>query len=291
MPGPHDSAAPAGLATLGVVGVGLIGGSVALAARKRWPDCRVVGLGRSRDRLAPAVDAGVLNEATDRPEDLAGCTLVVACTPVDRIAADLAAVAPHLREDAVLTDAGSTKATVCEAASKLPRPGRFVGGHPMAGSEKTGWRNATADLFEGRTAAVTPTERCHPDATGRVAQFWSSLGSRVLLCDPEVHDRLVAAVSHMPHLAASAVVRAAGDDLSLAASGFADATRLAAGDPDLWTAIVRENAGPVAESLAALESEIRSAREAVERSDWPAVRDFLAAAADRRRRLDPGAAP
>ena len=282
MPGENEFDGPAvqpAVQRLGVVGVGLIGGSVAMAAKKRL-GCRVVGVGRSAAKLAPAVEAGVLDEAAGDAAALSGCDLVVVCTPVDRLAADVKAAARHA-PDAAITDAGSTKASIAAACAGLPT---FVGAHPMAGSEKTGWRHASADLFEGRVTALTPREGS--PVADRVEAFWRSLGSRTVRMDAAEHDRAVARVSHAPHFAAAALVAAAADT-RLAAGGFRDTTRVAAGDPALWTAIARENAGPLAEALGDLSGRLLAMKAAVEAERWDAVEAMLAKAAERRRSLDP----
>ena len=276
-----------------IVGVGLIGGPVAMAVTRRMPDTPVIGLGRSQQSLDKAVGAGVLNAGCTTPQrlvelaaDFGGAVdLVVVCTPVDRIPKDLRTVASVLK-DAVLTDAGSTKGSLARAAETLPRPSQYVPAHPMAGSEKTGWRHARADLFEGRVCVVTPTPRSSADAEARVVRFWQSLGCRVVRMDADAHDHAVARVSHLPHLTASALMNVVGAETDLAAGGLADTTRVAAGDADLWTAIVQENAVAVTDCLSALGGELEAMRSEIAAADWDAVRARLDRAAKLRQTLD-----
>lgn len=261
---------------VGVVGVGLIGGSVAMAVRRRGG--HVVGIGRSAARLEQAAAAGVLDDYGTKASALAETDLVVVCTPVDRVAADVRAAASNT--DAVLTDAGSTKATIVEACGAVPR---FVGSHPMAGSEKTGWRNASADLFEGRVCVLTPTGATDAAAADRVDAFWQSLGGRTVRMSPPDHDTAVARVSHLPHFAAAALVAAAGPHTRVAAGGFRDTTRVAAGDAALWTSIARENAGPLSDALRDLSARLDAARAAIDAGQWDAIEAMLRKAADLRR--------
>ena len=269
--------------TLGVVGVGLLGGSVALAAKRANPDVRVIGVGRSLYRLQQAAEAGVLDEPAADVDAVSAADLVVVCTPVDRVAADVTSALKHVSDDAVVTDVGSTKATIITACGDRPR---FVGSHPMAGSEKTGWRHASADLFDRRTCVVTPGPASEVSAVDRVDAFWRSLGSRTVRMDAASHDVAVARVSHLPHFAAAAVVAAAGEATELAAGGFADTTRVAAGDPALWTAIARENAGPVSAALEDLSRRLLAMKTAVDLGQWDAFEAMLDKAATLRRSLD-----
>jgi prephenate dehydrogenase len=265
---------------LTIVGVGLIGGSIGLAAKRRGVVRRVRGLGRQQTSLDRALQAGAIDEAhLDPATALAGADLVVFCTPVDQIAEQALRFAPLCPPGALLTDAGSTKATIVEGIeSKLPATGpRFVGSHPLAGSEKRGPEFADAELFQGRWTVVTPTQRTPPDAVAQVIDFWTALGSRVKTMTPADHDRALALTSHLPHLVAAALAGALPPPWhELTASGFRDTTRIAAGDPGLWSAIFAHNRAPLMDALGCFENQLRELRQAVERNDEAAVRRLLA---------------
>ncbi|MFH5804898.1 prephenate dehydrogenase, partial [Alienimonas sp. DA493] len=230
---PAEGAGEPRTGTLGVVGVGLIGGSIAAAAKARGAADRVIGFGRNADRLAAARDAGLLDEFSTEPEAAAGADLLVVCTPVGRIVADVRRFLGVLNEQTVVTDAGSVKGAICEDLRDQPQ---FVGSHPLAGSEKAGWEHADADLFAGRVTVVCGARDDAPAAA--VSRFWQALGSRVEWMTPAEHDARLARTSHLPHamaaalcLAADADVRPGRGDGRLTSTGFADTTRVAAGDP------------------------------------------------------------
>jgi prephenate dehydrogenase len=242
---------------LAVVGVGLLGGSVAKAARAGRLARQIVGVGRDAGRLAPALADGTLDEATtDLVGGVAGVDFVILAAPVGAIEAMLAPVAAAVGPDAVVTDVGSTKAAIVRAATRLgeARPFGFVGSHPMAGSEQSGYAVARADLFRGATVVVTPAEATAPRLVKEVVRFWERLeAGRVLTLDPEAHDRAVAAISHLPHLVAcalvDAVVRIDSGAFQVAARGFRDTTRIAAGDPEMWLQIFLANRTGLADGV------------------------------------------
>jgi prephenate dehydrogenase len=247
------------------VGVGLIGGSVGLAARNAGWD--VIGVDRS-EILEEAVTSG----AVDRPSTLKearGADLVVLAAPISKVTGLVAELSPT---NALVTDVASTKTAVVREAERQGL--RFVGGHPMAGSQLSGVENARADLFKGARYFLTPTGETNPDAYREVAGFVRSLGAVPTAVDPEKHDLLMAALSHLPHLMAAALLKVASDispeALSFAGPSFRDLTRVGASNPSLWSDILAENAPALGEALGAfagamaqLGSEI-SNREAME---------------------------
>jgi prephenate dehydrogenase len=253
---------------LAVVGVGLLGGSVAQAARAGGLAREIVGIGRDAARLEPALRDGTLDRATTAVADgVAGADLVVLAAPVATNERLLAEVWPAAASDAIVTDVGSTKAAIVRAAARLARerPLAFVGSHPMAGSERAGYAVARADLFRGASVIVTPTEATAPAVVKTVTGFWEAAGARVSTLDPATHDRVVAAISHLPHLVAFALVEAAGryepGALAFAARGFRDTTRIAASDPRVWQEIFLDNR----EALLASTRVFRDALDAFER--------------------------
>jgi prephenate dehydrogenase len=267
--------------TLVIVGVGLIGGSAGMAARKRGIARRVVGVGRSAASLAAASDAGCIDESTtDLAAAASAADLVLVCTPVDRIAEFVRTAAAACRPGTLLTDAGSTKDAIVRALDGALPPGvPFVGGHPLAGSEKRGPEYASAELFVDRLVILTPTPRTDPAAVQRVGAFWRSLGARVQHLNSQDHDDAVAITSHLPHLTAAAIASTLPDHLrSLTATGFRDTTRVAAGDPDLWAAIFAQNRGAVLAALGRLEQRLADYRHAIEHDDMTTLRRLLAEA-------------
>jgi prephenate dehydrogenase len=236
-----------------IIGVGLIGGSVGLAAKARGVAGHVAGVGRDGRTLARAVELGAIDSlTTDTVAGAVPADLVVVCTPVDRIADAILKTAPHCRTGTIYTDAGSTKANVVEAvAGRLPAGIEYVPAHPLAGAEKNGVEHARAELFEDRVTILTPEARvCGEEAAHRVGAFWRALGSRLEWRSPEDHDRALAATSHLPHAVAAATAGVTPVELlPLSAGGFRDVTRIAAGSPELWSAIFLANRAWVLDAI------------------------------------------
>ncbi|MFQ3592118.1 MAG: prephenate dehydrogenase/arogenate dehydrogenase family protein [Gemmataceae bacterium] len=238
---------------LGIVGVGLLGGSLALAARRRNVSSRILGTDRLPGVLARAVERGLIDQAMPTPESVAAqADLTLFCTPVDQIATQALAAAPHAK--GILTDVGSTKASIAAALAQVPH---FVPGHPLAGSEKAGPEYARDDLFAGRLVLLTPTAQTQTQAIDRVRAFWHALEARVETLDAVEHDRALALTSHLPHLVASALARILPRQWrGLTASGFRDSTRLASGSVELWRAIFLHNREALREALSRLREEL-----------------------------------
>lgn len=279
-----------------IIGPGLIGGSLALALKARRAVGKTIAVARSEQTLLAARELGVADETThDLGAAVAQADLVVLATPVLTIIAQLAAIAPHLQPRCLVTDVGSTKREICRAAREgLPAAVDFVGGHPMAGSEQTGVRAARADLFEGATWVLTPTEGVRPQAVDRARRLVAATGASALLLSPEEHDELAAAVSHVPHLLAAALATQVGrlaDDQAevalMAAGGFRDLTRVAEGDPGLWRDILATNQGAAVRQMESLIETLQGLMVMLRRGDAEALREFLHQARGLRRRLDP----
>ena len=276
---------------LAIVGLGLLGGSVAKAARAESLAQDIVGIGRNPASLAPALADGTVERVTtDLREGLAGADMVVLATPVAALERQMAAVWEAVPPRTLITDVGSTKAAIVRAAEALSasRPLDFVGSHPMAGSNLSGYAVSRADLFRGATVIVTPTDRTPRDAAKRVTEFWEAVGGRVLTMDPATHDRAVAAVSHLPHLVADAlvdaVVRMDPQFFDVAARGFKDTTRIAASSPEVWREIFEENREALAEAVSAfraalgdLETVLRSGDRARIEAELERIRAIRAA--------------
>lgn len=239
---------------LSVLGVGLLGGSLGLAAKSTLTDCRVAGYAHRPATLQAALQSGAIDEGYAEPgAAVQGADLVVLCTPVSLLGEMLDRVAPFLPPSAIVTDVGSTKASLVRLAYEKHPGVRFVGSHPMAGSEKRGVQFAQSDLFQGAICLTTPTERTDPEALEQVEAFWRRLGMRLKRLSPEDHDRLICDVSHLPHALAAALVSMQDNAaLELAGKGFVDATRIAGGDGGLWRDIFLDNKSNLIESIGRL---------------------------------------
>ncbi|MBI3865422.1 MAG: prephenate dehydrogenase/arogenate dehydrogenase family protein [Planctomycetia bacterium] len=274
-------AVPHEFSTVAIVGVGLIGGSIALAAKQRRTALKVIGVGRNAARLAEASRRGIIDDAAS---DLASAArladLIIFCTPVDRIAVGVREAAAVCRPGTLITDAGSTKGEICrDLAVGLPQGVEFVGAHPLAGSEQQGFEHASASLFENRVCVVTPQPANSSKSVARIAAFWTALGSTVTEMTPAAHDRALAETSHLPHVAAAALAATlSAENRVLAATGFRDTTRIASGDPELWTAILLGNRECVQSSLAAFDAALDRFRQAIEENDAEGLKNLLKAA-------------
>jgi len=268
---------------LAIVGVGLLGGSVAKGARLGGLARRIIGIGRDARRLRPALDDGTLDLAvTDLEGGVREADVILLATPVLTIEGLLERVWRAAPDGALITDVGSTKRNIVRAAERLAatRSLRFVGSHPLAGSEQAGYSVARADLFRGATVVVTPTEATELGALKKTTEFWEALGARVSSLDPETHDRTVAAISHLPHLIACALVDGAArvepSALELAARGFRDTTRIAAGDPDMWTEIFLANRDALSATVEAFREALADLQRAIDAGQADALRALLA---------------
>ena len=283
------------LPKLVVVGVGLIGGSFALALKSRGVVGEVVGVGRSRGNLDEALAAGVIDRAVPRDgpwvRELGDADIVLLATPVGEFPALLAAMPGTLAEGAVVTDGGSTKQDVVAAArahlgAALPR---FVPAHPIAGTEQSGARAAFAALFEGRHAVLTPLPETDATALARVRTLWEACGADVVTLDAPTHDRILGAVSHLPHFLAAAYVAElavrpeSGALFRLAGSGFRDFTRIAAASPAMWHDIGLANRDALRHEIAAFRGALDVLDAALRDGDGRTLSAMLESAAQARR--------
>ncbi|HTB21141.1 MAG TPA: prephenate dehydrogenase/arogenate dehydrogenase family protein [bacterium] len=271
-----------------IAGLGLLGGSLALALKKRGMASRVVAWGRDAAGLRAAVRAGLVDEASTEAACAKGADLVVLSAPFTCFESHLRALAAVAPKGCLATDVGSVKGAQVARWHRAAGGMRFVASHPMAGGEKTGWRNASADLFQGAACLLTPLAATDPGALRQVRGLWGRLGMRVTLCTPKEHDRLVARVSHFPHAAAFALAAAQArgkrvSDFAWAGKGWFDTSRVAASDPGLWADIFMHHPGRVAADLEAMERELKTLRRLVRSGHTPALRAWLARAADFRK--------
>jgi prephenate dehydrogenase len=272
---------------LAIFGVGLIGGSFALALRRADAVAQVVGVGRSQANLARAVELGVIDAiAADAADALAGADLVLVAVPVQQTERVLNQIADHIEPGAAVTDGGSTKRDVIAAARNAlgARLAQFVPAHPIAGAELSGVEAATAELYRGRTVVITPIAESLNEARTRVAQAWLACGARLVEMTAERHDAVLAAVSHLPHALAFALVdmiadRADGAELfSFAGAGFRDFTRIASSSPEMWRDICLANRDLVLAEVSAYRERLVILEQYLERADGPALERMFEAA-------------
>jgi prephenate dehydrogenase len=238
--------------TVAIIGPGLIGGSLALALTERKLANKLVIYARSECSLAAPRSACPMAELTTDPKQaLKDADIVVLCIPIESMFTFVASIAHLFKSSALVTDVGSVKSKVeRDLAPLLVNNAHWIGSHPMAGSEKSGFCAARADLFEDATVVITPTAKTSLLAEKRAEEFWSAVGGSVVRLDPETHDNYVAQISHLPHLVAAALVNHSSMEArELAGGGFRDTTRVASGSPDLWAEILAANAGPLVKNI------------------------------------------
>jgi prephenate dehydrogenase len=280
-----------------IFGVGLIGGSFALAQKKAAAATQIVGVGRTAAPLERAIALGIIDSASSAESDaLASCLrdadLILIATPVAQTEAILRVIAPHLQVGTIVTDAGSTKTDVVSAARRAlgVKVAQFVPGHPIAGREKNGPEAALADLYVGKKVVLTPLVENAPDDVARVAAAWQQCGAIIHQLTPEQHDRVFASVSHLPHLLAYALV----DDIArkphadllfqYAASGFRDFTRIAGSSPEMWRDIALANQTALLGELDAYLAQLTQLRSALAQGDGSAMEAIFANAQQARQR-------
>ena len=270
--------------SIAIVGVGLIGGSLGMAAKKHRLTRRVIGIGRTEQKLMRAKILGAIDDySLDLSTGAAEADLVVICTPVSKVVDTLEQMAANLKAGAVVTDVGSTKRDIVEQAVKiLPDWIHFIGGHPMAGSEQQGVDSAFPDMFLGATYVLTPTDDTDLAALGSMTAFAESIGARVEAMSPEEHDLAVAIISHLPHAIAGALLQTAesaqsaqGSVFQLAAGSFRDLTRISDSSPELWRDICLSNIDSITRTIDDFEMRLNAFKEALSSGDEKAVMGFF----------------
>ncbi len=268
-----------------IAGIGLLGGSIALSLRRTQPGCRIHVYGRDGERLQRACSLGYADGWSTTleaiPRDARGAFV---CTPVDLVPEIVCRLLELTGDAAFVTDVGSTKAGIVRRVQQeAVSADRFVGSHPMAGSEKNGYRNARDDLFAQATVVLTPVEKTRADTLAAVRDLWTSFGSRVVSMTPEQHDTTVGMTSHLPHLLsfcyAAALAegqREGGDFQRVWGNGLRDVLRLAGSDPDLWSGIMTDNRSALLRALDVMERQIRVVRDLLDRADRQGLTDYLA---------------
>ena len=278
-----------------IIGVGLLGASLAKVCRARNLVDTIVGFGRNADTLKRAEQQKVIDRGTtDLKDAVQEADLVVLCSPVGAIASRFREMAPHLKSGCIVTDVGSVKAPlVRDIEPAVPEGVHYVPAHPIAGAEKSGLDAATADLYEGARCILTPTPETDPGALEHVRKFWQDVGMHVQLLDAGEHDFIYGAVSHLPHVVAFALINTVGqiktgsqeDLLSLSAGGLRDITRIASSDPVMWRDIFLANKTHVVELIGRLEETLGHIKELIEAGDAQALEECFKNANNHRGKL------
>jgi prephenate dehydrogenase len=274
-----------------IVGVGLLGGSVALAVRQRGLAAEIAGYVRRDKAVADCEKFGATDYATtDLLAAVSNADLVILGTPLAQMTALASQFLPALKPGVMVTDVGSVKAGVVrQLESLIKKTGAcFIGSHPMAGAEKTGLAAARANLFENAVCVLTPTKNSPPAAVRKLTRFWRALGARVLSMDAAQHDLLVSRSSHLPHVVAAALAglvldpKQPKEQAALCATGFRDTTRIASGSPEMWRDIALANRKNLARSLEVFAAELKKFQAKLRAGDAAAIESFFTTAKSRR---------
>jgi prephenate dehydrogenase len=274
-----------------LIGVGLLGGSIGLALKRRQLAARVEGYVRRAVSVADCERLAVVDAATvDLAAAVTDADLVIFCTPLAQMRALSEAAAPHLKRGAIVTDVGSVKGSVLRELEPVitAAGGQFVGSHPMAGSEQTGPGAAHADLFNGSVCVLTPTPRTNAEALRRVEDFWQRLGARTLRLTADAHDDFVSRCSHLPHVVAAELANYVlspahpKEQVMLCANGFRDTTRIASGSAEMWRDIALANRQKLARVLGVFIEDLQELQHALEHGDTRSVEEFFEVAKQRR---------
>lgn len=265
-----------------IVGVGLIGGSLGLSINQRGLAGEIIGIGRNLDKMKLALEFGAVHKIEQDFSAAAGSDLIIIATPVGSTLSILSGLIPFVAPGTIITDVGSTKATIMASTKSLmPTGSVFIGGHPMAGSEKDGITGADPYLFENAFYVLTPERGTSPESVDRMIRLVKGIGARPILMEPMEHDLSVAAVSHLPHLVAATLVNSLFDlpgseKISLlAAGGFRDTTRIASGNPDMWRDIFKTNRHQILQALSVFKSRIDEFQTALENEDQHEIYNLL----------------
>jgi prephenate dehydrogenase len=259
-----------------IIGVGLIGGSLAMVLREKGVAGRITGVGRGIANLEAAKRLGVIDDFTQDPaEGVKGADLVFVSVPVLKIAETVRKAAPSLKPGCIVTDAGSVKGSVVRDVEPLmPKGVSFVAGHPIAGTEHSGVEAALPGLFRGRVCILTLTGKTDPEAVQKVKTMWEIAGAKVVLTDAGTHDKMLAAISHLPHMIAYTLVNTVGDEarsckelLGYSAGGFRDFTRIASSSPEMWAEICAMNKAHITDMICAFQSKLEILKRLIQEAD------------------------
>ena len=280
--------------TFGFIGIGLRGGSVAKALRRVYPGCKIIVYNRGAKPRVMAKNDGTANIAIDKVDDtFQECDYIFLCTPVERNVEYLKTLKDIIKKDCIITDVGSVKTNIHESVSKLKMETNFIGGHPMAGSEKTSYEFANDRLLENAYFAVTPTDKVEQSYIEEYTKIISDIGAIPISITYKEHDRVVAAISHLPHIIASSLVNLVKHNDSdseymktIAAGGFKDITRIASSSPEMWEQICMTNNTNISEMLGLYIDDLKTIQNELDTKNGQAINDLISESRDYRDNLD-----
>lgn len=278
----------------GIIGIGLIGGSIAKTLRKTYPDCTISVYNRGEEARKLALEDGTANVATDKvDETFNACDYIFLCTPVEHNTTYLSQLKDIIKDDCIITDVGSVKGNIHKAVNELDMEENFIGGHPMAGSEKTGYENSHNHMLENAFYAITPTDEVSKEKVAEYKQIVTDMGAIPIVFSPEEHDHTVATISHLPHLIASSLVNLVKDNDSkeeymktLAAGGFKGITRIASSSADMWEQICMTNSEEISKMLQKYIDSLKSVKDELDSKDAPAIHEMFVESKDYRDNID-----
>lgn len=280
--------------TFGFVGIGLIGGSIAKALRREYPSCKIIVYNRSAEPRVMAINDGTANIALDTVDERFNeCDYIFLCTPVERNVEYLKILKDIIKNDCIITDVGSVKGNIHEAVEELNMKNNFIGGHPMAGSEKTSYEHANDRLLENAYYAITPTTDVDESRVNEFNEIVASIGAIPINISYEDHDKTVAAISHLPHIIASSLVNLVKHNDSeheymrtIAAGGFKDITRIASSSPEMWEQICMTNTENITEMIQLYVDDLLHVKKELENKNGKVIYDMISESRDYRDNLD-----
>lgn len=269
---------------IGIIGVGLLGGSIGLALKKRFPHIHVAGIGRTEENLVKAINCRAIDSYhLNFQSGVKGCDLVVIATPISTIVSIFYSILPYLKSDAVVTDVGSTKHSIIkEIEQDTAAKNHFVGSHPMAGSEESGVEASNEDIIQNATVVIIENEQTNPAALNKIETFWQSIGAIIKKMTSEKHDEIVAYTSHLPHLMASCLSYTLSNSFSEAekkarifGNGLLDTTRIAEGDPKIWLDIFISNQKNILSSIKQFKISLNDIEQFIQNKDIKQIKNYL----------------
>lgn len=280
-----------GFKTVSIIGVGLIGGSLALALKEKKLVNKIIGYGRNKQRLKEALKLGIIDSYTTFLEEASEAELIVLATPVGLFEKIIIEMLDYLKKGTIIIDVGSVKESIVNTIeTMLPIGVSFVGAHPIAGSDKTGFEYANKDLFKKAKVIITPTENTDKSALEKVSKLWQKIGAVVELMSPEQHDKIYALVSHLPHLISFCMVNTVAEMdknfIKYAGSGFKDTTRIAKSSPEIWRDILMMNDKNILQCLEIFAKNLEEIKKMLSKKDSEGVKTFIEKAKNLRKEID-----
>ena len=278
----------------GFIGIGLIGGSIAKTLRKVYPSCNITVYNRSEDARKLVMEDGTANVVCDKVDDtFKDCDYIFLCAPVEKNITFLAELKDLIKDDCIITDVGSVKGNIHKAVKELNMEESFIGGHPMAGSEKTGYENSHNHMFENAFYAITPTDKVSEDKVYEYKKIVTDMGAIPIIFSPEEHDHTVATISHLPHLIATSLVNLVKDNDSkeeymktLAAGGFKGITRIASSSADMWEQICMANSDEISKMLQKYIESLQNVKNEIDEKNADNIHEMFVEGKDYRDNID-----